>query len=132
MSNVKPSYNLEERLAKFAENVTGLMKKIPKDAINSRMISQIIGSSGSSGACYNEANDAESLKDFIHKNKIVKKELRETKHWARLLANANPQFNEEFRVIWKEAHELLLIFSRIVHTCKEKQRNSKNNQDSIN
>jgi len=34
---------------------------------------------------------------FQHKIGICKKETKETKHWLRLLAKANPQFKEEFR-----------------------------------
>ncbi|MEA2092619.1 MAG: four helix bundle protein [Patescibacteria group bacterium] len=117
-NNKKREYNLEERLALFAEKIIELMKKIPKDAINSRMISQIVASAGSTGANYAEANESESKKDFIHKTSIVKKELRETKHWLRLLAKANPNYQEEFREIWKENQELLLIFAQIIRTCK--------------
>jgi len=32
-------YNFEERLACFAEKIIDLIKKLPQDAINSRMIS---------------------------------------------------------------------------------------------
>lgn len=120
MKQENSSYDLEERLAKFAEKIIDLMKKIPQDAINSRMISQIIASAGSSGANYSEANEAESKKDFTHKAGIVKKELKETKHWLRLLARANPNLKEDFRALWKENHELLLIFSKIIKSCRGK------------
>jgi len=113
-------YNLEERLAKFAESVINLMKKLKQDAINLRMIAQVVASSGSTGANYSEANEAESKKDFIHKIGIVKKELKETKHWLRLLACANPILKEEFEEIRKENHELLLIFSKIKQSCLQK------------
>ncbi len=114
-------YNLEERLAVFAERIIELMKKLPKDVINSRMISQIVASSGSSGANYCEASESESKKDFTHKISIVKKELRETKHWLRLLTKANPNFQEDFRELWKENQELLLIFAKIVRSCRNKK-----------
>ena len=114
------NYDLEERLAKFAEKIIILTRKLKQDAVNSRMISQIVASSGSTGANYSEANEAESKKDFTHKAGIVKKELKETKHWLRLLACANPDFKEEFREIWKENHELLLIFSKIIKSCRGK------------
>lgn len=116
-------YNLEERLARFAEDVIGLMKKLPQNAINSRMISQVVSSAGSSGANYNEANEAESKKDFTHKSSIVKKELKETKHWLRLLLRANPEFKDDFKKVQKENQELLLIFSKIVTSCRS-PRNS--------
>jgi four helix bundle protein len=119
--NEKKKFDLEERLACFAEKVIDLMNKLPKNGINMRMVSQVVGSAGSSGANYSEANEAESKKDFVHKIGIVKKELRESKHWIRLLARANPEFSNDFRELWKEAYELLLIFSKIVRSCKEKK-----------
>ena len=118
----KFKYDLEERLAKFAKSVIDLMKKIPQNSINSRMISQEIGAAGSSGANYNEATEAESKKDFIHKNCIVKKELKESKHWLRLLARANPRHKEDFRKLWQENHELVLIFSKIINTSRNKEK----------
>jgi four helix bundle protein len=100
-SNSK-QYDLEERTAKFAEAVIELMKKLSQDSINKRMIEQIVASAGSIGANYCEANEAESKRDFQHKIGIVKKETKETKHWIRLLAKANPELKEDFRNLWQE------------------------------
>ena len=113
-------YDLEERTAKFAEAVIELMKKLSQDSINKRMIEQIVASAGSIGANYCEANEAESKKDFQHKIGIVKKETKETKHWIRLLAKANPEFKEDFRNLWQENQELLLIFSSIMKSSTKK------------
>ena len=96
-SNNKKKYDLEERTAKFAEAIIELMRKILHDLVNQRLIPQLIGSGGSLGANYCEVNEAESKKDFQHKIGICKKETKETKHWLRLLAKANPQFKDEFR-----------------------------------
>jgi four helix bundle protein len=112
------NYDLEERLCVFVEAVIELMRKLPENSINNRMISQVVASSGSSSANYGEACEAESKKDFKHKIAIVNKELRETKNWLRFLAKANPKFKEEFRKLWQEAHELKLIFSKIKSSCK--------------
>jgi four helix bundle protein len=117
-SKDKKVYDLEERTAVFGESVIDLMKKIPKDLINQRLIPQLVASGGSLGANYCEANEAESKKDFQHKIGICKKETKETKHWLRLLARANPDFSEEFRKLWQEAQELLLIFSKILTTSR--------------
>ena len=117
----KKKYDLEERTAKFAESAIDLMKKIIENAINKRLISQCVAASGSIGANYCEANEAESKKDFIHKISICKKEIKETKHWLRLLARANPEFKKEFRKLWQETQELLLIFSKIIHSSKNKK-----------
>lgn len=111
-------FDLEERTAVFAEKIIDLVRSIKIDAVNSKIITQVVGSGGSLGANYCEANEAESKKDFQHKIGICKKETKETKHWLRLLAKANPQFKDEFRKLWSEAQELLLIFSKILSSSK--------------
>ena len=116
----KRKYDLEERTAKFGEDIIDLLRKIPITPINRPLIEQCTGSSGSMGANYCEANEAESKKDFIHKVGICKKETKETKHWLRLLAKANPDHIEELRKLWQEAQELLLIFSSIIRTSRLK------------
>ncbi|MDD5071836.1 MAG: four helix bundle protein [Patescibacteria group bacterium] len=117
MADKNTNYDLEERLAKFAERVIDLVRRLPNNSINQKLIPQAVGSSGSSGANYCEACEAESKKDFKHKIGIVKKELRETKHWLRLIAKANPEQIDELRKLRKECHELLLIFSKILRSC---------------
>ncbi|KKU86049.1 MAG: hypothetical protein UY16_C0063G0002 [Candidatus Gottesmanbacteria bacterium GW2011_GWA2_47_9] len=111
-------YDLEERTAKFAVRVIELVKKITPSPINKRIIEQVVGSSGSIGANYNEANEGESKKDFYHKISISKKEIKETQHWLRLLAAAEPQHKTELRNLWQEAHELILIFAKILASQK--------------
>lgn len=90
-------YDLEERTALFAEQIIDLMKTVKVSAINLRIINQIIGSAGSVGANYCEATEAESKKDFIHKISISKKEIKESKHWLRLIVRSNPEHKEEIK-----------------------------------
>ena len=61
-----------------------------------------------------EADGAESKKDFKHKIGICKKESKESMHWAHMVAVANPDRADECRELWKETHELALIFSAII------------------
>lgn len=109
----KSKYDLEERTAGFAENIIILIKKLPFNSINKPLTEQLIRSAGSVGANYCEADAAESKRDFKHKIGICKKDAKETQHWLRLLATANPEFQTEIRLLWRECHELLLIFSKI-------------------
>jgi four helix bundle protein len=110
------NFDLEERTALFAEEVIDLCKSISITPYNRKIIIQVISSSGSIGANYCEASEAESKKDFRHKMCIAKKEIKETKHWLRLLARTNPEKTAEIRNLWKEAQELLLIFSKSINT----------------
>lgn len=52
------NFDLEERTARFAENVINLCRNIRATPLNTRIISQLIGSSGSIGANYCEASEA--------------------------------------------------------------------------
>jgi four helix bundle protein len=61
-----------------------------------------------------EADGTESKRDFKHKIATCKKESKETMHWLRMIAKANPNKKKECRNLWKEAHELTLIFSSIL------------------
>lgn len=62
------TYDLEERTAKFGENIINLCKKAPKNVVNTPIIDQLMRAGISMGANYAEANGASSKKDF--KNKI--------------------------------------------------------------
>lgn len=111
-------YDLEERTALFSESIIKFAKKTPANLVTQRMIPQIIGSGTSIGANYCEAADAESKKDFIHKLGICRKESKETKYWLRLIAITVEELKTEARILWKEAHELNLIFSASILTAK--------------
>jgi four helix bundle protein len=112
------NYDLEERTAKFGENIIKLCKQLKQDSINRPIINQIVRSSTSIGANYMEANSASSKKDFKNKIYISKKETQETKHWLRMMAQCEPSRKEELQFLWKECNELSLIFGKIVSKIK--------------
>jgi four helix bundle protein len=116
--NVKKKYDLAERTALFGERIIEFARSLPDPPINRPLISQIVRSGTSIGANYMEADGAESKKDFRHKIGICKKESKETMHWFRMVAKANPVRKTECRELWQEAHELALIFSSILRSKK--------------
>ena len=112
--NDQKVYDLEDRTAKFGEDIIEFVKSLPRNLINDPLIRQVIRSGTSIGANYMEADVAESKKDFKHKISLCRKESKETKHWLRMIAKANPNKKEQCRSLWKEAQELTLIFSAII------------------
>ncbi len=114
-------YNLEERTAKFAEEVTELASKINKNTITLPIISQLVRAGTSIGANYCEANGASSKRDFRNKIYICKKESQETKYWLRIIVKADKNAQEESRKLWKEAQELTLIFAKILSSIEKKK-----------
>ncbi|MEA3560879.1 MAG: four helix bundle protein [Candidatus Omnitrophota bacterium] len=120
MTKKNNKYDLEERTAKFGEEIIKFAKKIPKNVVSTSLIGQLVDAGTSVGANYCEADDAESRKDFRHKIGICKKEARETKHWLRMIAVACPELKEEAMKHWSEAKELNLIFNAIVNKLDNK------------
>ncbi|OGZ31753.1 MAG: four helix bundle protein [Candidatus Niyogibacteria bacterium RIFCSPLOWO2_12_FULL_41_13] len=114
----KKNFDLEERTAKFGEEIIRFAKKIPINEVTKPLINQLVKAGTSIGANYCEADDAESKKDFNHKIGICKKEARETKHWLRMIAVTILELKEEARKLWQEAKELNLIFNAIVRSSK--------------
>jgi four helix bundle protein len=111
-----PTYDLEERTAKFGEAVIEFCLGLMESAVAKPLISQIVRSATSIGANYCEADDAESKRDFRHKIALCRKEARETKFWCRMIAKASSASKIPARALWKEANELHLIFARIVRS----------------
>ena len=107
-------YGLEERTGRFGEMVIEFVKTLERNEINRPLIGQLIEAGTSVGANYMEADGAESKKDFKHKIAICKKEAKETKHCLRMIRKGNPNKAVECHKLWKEAHELTLIFSSII------------------
>ena len=126
MSNDKNNnFDLEERTAKFGEEIIKFAKRISGNTITTPIINQLIKSGTSVGANYCEADGAESKRDFEHKMGICKKEAKETKHWLRMVATAVPELKDESRKLWKEAQELTLIFSSSINSSKKKKVKNK-------
>lgn len=107
-------YDLEDRTARFGEDIIEFAKSLERNDINRLLGNQIVRSATSIGANYMEADGAESRKDFHHKIALCKKEAKETKHWLRMIEKANPQKGIDCRRLWVEAQELTLIFSSIL------------------
>ena len=106
-------FDLEERTAKFGEDIIRFCRELSKDEITRPIINQLVKCGTSVGANYCEADDAESRKDFKHKIGICKKESRESKHFLRMSAIAIPDKKDKARKLWTEAKEINLIFNSI-------------------
>jgi four helix bundle protein len=119
MEKNKIKYDLEERTARFGENVIEFCKSLSQNTINKPLIDQLIRSGTSIGANYAEANSASSKKDFRNKIYICKKESSETKYWLRMILKCNDNKKEQIDSLQKESQEFVLIFGKIVSTLNK-------------
>ena len=110
----KRPFDLEDRTTEFAKRTVRLCKALPRSPVNDRLTGQLVGSAGSVGANYREANDALGKKDFVHRLKIARKESKEAIHWFILIEEANSGFSTEIAYLRQEATELKNILSAII------------------
>ena len=111
--NARHAFDLEERTASFGEAIIRFAKKIPRGPGNDRLIAQLVGAGTSVGANYCEANEGVSKKDFRCTIGRCVKEAKETKHFLRMIAAAEPTLADQARNLYREAKELHLIFASI-------------------
>ena len=69
---------LERRLIDFALMIITIVKSMPEDLAANHLANQLVRSGTSVALNYGEAQGAESKRDFIHKMRVVLKELRES------------------------------------------------------
>ncbi|MEM1123608.1 MAG: four helix bundle protein [Bacteroidota bacterium] len=108
-------YDLEDRLIAFAANVIFFCKSIPKDYAGNHLKGQLIRSGTSPALNYAEANAAESNRDFTHKNKVVLKELKETKVNLKILDKLQYGQNGQRAKLLDESGQLCAIFTIIIN-----------------
>lgn len=80
--------DLEERLINFAVSTIEIANELPNTRTGNHLSAQLVRSGSSSALNYGEAQSGESRKNFIHKIKIVLKELRETSVCLKIIERA--------------------------------------------
>lgn len=120
----KRKYDLEERLINFAVVVIAHVETMPNTKAANHLAGQLLRSGTSPALNYGEAQSSESRNDFIHKIKIVLKELRETLVCLKIIYKAKLiTENQEVLSLMKEANELVAIFAKSAKTSAENSKN---------
>ena len=113
-------YDLEERLIEFAVLSLGIANSLPVTAGGQQLAFQLSKSGTSPALNYGEAQSAESRRDFIHKIKIILKELRETGICLKIISRSfNSKETSRVESAIREADELISIFVKSVKTAQE-------------
>jgi four helix bundle protein len=115
-------YDLESRLIDFSVQIIALVESMPSTKAANHLAGQVLRSGTSPALNYAEAQGGESKNDFIHKIKIVLKELRETQVCLKIIYKAKLYKSEdELKAILKEATELVAIFAKSAKTAESKR-----------
>src|SRR2546427_13020461 len=108
---------LQKRLSSHATGILTISSKLPKTTQASHISKQLLRSGTAAAANYGEARGAESRSDFIHKLRIVLKELNETAVWIQLIVEGSLLSPERMSPIVAENEQLCRIIAASIKTA---------------
>ena len=116
-------FDIQERTFEFAVQMVKLVNRLPRTTAGVVIGRQVARSATSIGSNVEEADAAESKRDFIHKMSIAHKEARETRYWLRII-QASLANDGNVQTLIKESDELVRILYSIINNAR-KNPNSK-------
>ena len=112
--------DLEERLINFSVLIIEIINEMPNTKAANHLAGQLVRSGTSPSLNYGEAQSAESRKDFVHKIKVVLKELRESFVCLKIIERAKLyKTKEKIDKALIENNELISIFVKSVETAQK-------------
>lgn len=109
---------LEERLVDFAVRVIALANRLSASFAGKHIANQMVRSGTSPAPNYAEGRSAESRADFIHKLRVVVKELNETSLWLRISAKSGLVKDTLLNGLQNECDELKRIMGASLRTAR--------------
>jgi len=125
MENEKRTFDLEDRLVEFAVTALTVCDLLPNSKAGQNLEHQLSKSGTSAALNYGEAQAAESSDDFIHKIKVVLKELRETRICYKIILKKMLPENALLNNSLDETNQLIAIFLKSIETAKRNRENEK-------
>ena len=125
MTKEKP-FDIKERTFEFGVRIVRLVNTLPRTIAGVKVGDQLVKSGTPIGANVEEADGAESKRDFIHKMSIARKEARETRYWLRIVrATGLGKDTQEVSYLLQESDELVRILSDIIRNTQKGMTNDK-------
>lgn len=112
-------FDLEDRFIEYTINTSTIIDKFDNSRLANHIGGQLVRSSSSPALNYGEAQGAESRKDFIHKMKIILKELKESRICLKI-AKKKPLVKDISIIepMLKETEELIAISFKSIETAR--------------
>ena len=123
-------FDLEERLIDFSVVILQLAKSMSGTYEGKYFAGQIVRLGSSAALNYGEAQAAESRKDFVHKSRIVLKELRETLVNVKIIPRAELLRDPGLILekVQSERNALISIFVKCIQTAEKNTQLKTNNK----
>ena len=115
------TYDLEERLLTYAADIIRVTESLSHTQSGNHVAAQLLRSDTSPLPNHGEAQAAEARHDFVHKMSICLKELRESRHWLRLIYRTPLTRDSKLvEALVLETKELIRIFAKSIKTARAK------------
>jgi four helix bundle protein len=111
---------LKQKSFRFGVRIVKLHKHFVEKKEQFSLTTQLYRSGTSIGANVEEAGQAESLADFVHKLSISLKEAVETHYWIRLFKEGDVLTSKEADSLLADCEELLRLLTTSIKTAKAK------------
>lgn len=111
--------DIQQRTFEFGVRIIELVNTMPRSLAADTIARQLIRSGTSIGANMQEADGAESKKDFIHKVSIAHKEARESRYWLATLQATVLKNKRDVNTLWHECDQIVRILFAILKKTKE-------------
>lgn len=125
MENKNIKFDLEDRLVDFACMCLEVCELLPNSKAGQNLEYQLSKSGTATALIYGEAQAAESRADFLHKMKIVLKEIRESRVNLKIIKRKPVVVHEKVDAAFKESNELMAIFLKSIETAKSNNEKHK-------
>ncbi len=125
MAKASRKYDLEERLVNYTCRMIDVVEALPATRAGNYIAGQLIRSCHSPTFNYGEVQGAESRNDFIHKMRVVLKELKECRTALKVIIKKkmiNPA--SKMTAIFIETEELIAIIAKSIDTAQKNQGGS--------
>jgi len=119
-------FDLEDRIINFSSRIIDVVEALPNTRAGNYIAAQLIRCGLAPSLMYGEAQAAESRDDFLHKMKMLLKELKETRVCLKLISKKEMiKPVKKLESLKKENEELIAISSTSIETAKKNKTKPK-------
>ena len=119
-------FDLEDRIINFSSRIIDVVEALPNTRAGNYIAAQLIRCGLAPSLMYGVAQAAESRDDFVHKMKMLLKELKETRVCLKLTSKKEMiKPVKKMEPLKKENEELIAISSTSIETAKKNKTKPK-------
>lgn len=118
MESKDQKFDLEDRLVDFACMCLDVCELLPNTKAGQNLEYQLSKSGTAPALIYGEAQAAESRADFLHKMRMVLKEIRESRVNLKIIKRKPVIVHEKVERAFNEVNQLMAIFLKSIETAK--------------